>query len=67
MGGYRGNPQGHRWGARGDHDDHAQLDRATTSGLYLFGQGGPLQNTEQVFSPTSNAVAEAAQAPRLLG
>jgi simple sugar transport system permease protein len=30
-------------------------------GLYLFGQGGPLQNTEQVFSPTSNAVAESAR------
>ena len=28
-----------------DHDDHAQLDRVLDFGLYLFGQGGPLQNT----------------------
>ena len=36
-------------------------------GLYLFGQGGPLQNTEQVFSPTSNAVAEGARLPVFWG
>ena len=32
-------------------------------GLYLFSQGGPLQNTEQVFSPTSNEVVEGAKLP----
>ena len=31
------------------------------TGLYLFGQGGPLQNEEQVFSPTSNEVLEEAR------
>jgi general nucleoside transport system permease protein len=31
---------------------------AVYTGLYLFGQGGPLQNEEQVFSPTSNEVLE---------
>ena len=36
-------------------------------GLYLFGQGGPLQNEDQVFSPTSNAVAEGAKLPVFWG
>ncbi len=36
-------------------------------GLYLFGQGGPLQNTDQVFSPTSNAVVEGAKLPVFWG
>jgi len=36
-------------------------------GLYLFGQGGPLQNTEQVFSPTSNEVVEGARLPVFWG
>jgi general nucleoside transport system permease protein len=36
-------------------------------GLYLFGQGGPLQNTEQVFSPTSNEVLDAARLPVFWG
>ena len=36
-------------------------------GLYLFGQGGPLQNTEQVFSPTSNAVDRGREAARSSG
>jgi ABC-type uncharacterized transport system permease subunit len=36
-------------------------------GLYLFGQGGPLQNTEQVFSPTSNPVADDARLPVFWG
>ena len=36
-------------------------------GLYLFGQGGPLQNTEQVFSPTSNTVVEGAKLPVFWG
>jgi simple sugar transport system permease protein len=36
-------------------------------GLYLFGQGGPLQNKEQVFSPTSNAVVEGARLPVFWG
>ena len=36
-------------------------------GLYLFSQGGPLQNTEQVFSPTSNAVVEGAKLPVFWG
>jgi simple sugar transport system permease protein len=34
---------------------------AVYTGLYLFGQGGPLQNEEQVFSPTSNEVLEDAR------
>ncbi len=37
------------------------------TGLYLFGQGGPLQNEEQVFSPTSNAVLEDARLPVFWG
>jgi simple sugar transport system permease protein len=37
------------------------------TGLYLFGQGGPLQNTEQVFSPTSNFVAESGKLPVFWG
>lgn len=36
-------------------------------GLYLFGQGGPLQNTEQVFSPTSNEVVDGARLPVFWG
>ena len=36
-------------------------------GLYLFGQGGPLQNTLQPFSPTSNTVAEGAKLPVFWG
>ena len=36
-------------------------------GLYLFGQGGPLQNTEQAFSPTSNFVTEGAKLPVFWG
>ena len=36
-------------------------------GLYLFGQGGPLQNTEQVFSPTSNEVLDGARLPVFWG
>jgi simple sugar transport system permease protein len=37
------------------------------TGLYLFGQGGPLQNTEQIFSPTSNPVVEGAKLPVFWG
>jgi simple sugar transport system permease protein len=37
------------------------------TGLYLFGQGGPLQNEEQVFSPTSNEVLEDARLPVFWG
>jgi general nucleoside transport system permease protein len=37
------------------------------TGLYLFGQGGPLQNEEQVFSPTSNEVLEEARLPVFWG
>jgi ABC-type uncharacterized transport system permease subunit len=40
---------------------------AVYTGLYLFGQGGPLQNREQVFSPTSNEVIEAARLPVFWG
>jgi simple sugar transport system permease protein len=40
---------------------------ALYSGLYLFGQGGPLQNTEQIFSPTSNEVVEGARLPVFWG
>ena len=40
---------------------------ALYTGLYLFGQGGPLQNTDQVFSPTSNEVLEAARLPVFWG
>jgi simple sugar transport system permease protein len=36
-------------------------------GLYLFGQGGPLQNSEQEFSPTSNVVVEGAKLPVFWG
>jgi len=36
-------------------------------GLYLFGQGGPLQNEEQAFSPTSNTVVEGAKLPVFWG
>jgi simple sugar transport system permease protein len=36
-------------------------------GKYLTGQGGPLQNEEQVFSPTSNAVVEGAKLPVFWG
>ena len=36
-------------------------------GLYLFGQGGPLQNKDQVFSPTSNTVVEGAKLPVFWG
>ncbi|HEU5489946.1 MAG TPA: ABC transporter permease [Gaiellaceae bacterium] len=40
---------------------------AIYAGLYLFGQGGPLQNKEQVFSPTSNPVVEGAKLPVFWG
>jgi general nucleoside transport system permease protein len=40
---------------------------ALYAGLYLFGQGGPLQNKEQVFSPTSNEVIESARLPVFWG
>jgi len=36
-------------------------------GLYLFGQGGPLQNELQPFSPTSNVVVEGARLPVFWG
>ena len=36
-------------------------------GLYLFAQGGPLQNDSQEFSPTSNAVVEGAKLPVFWG
>ncbi len=36
-------------------------------GLYLFGQGGPLQNDLQPFSPTSNPVVEGARLPVFWG
>jgi simple sugar transport system permease protein len=36
-------------------------------GFYLFGQGGPLQNKEQVFSPTSGTVVEGAKLPVFWG
>ena len=37
------------------------------TGLYLFGQGGPLQNESQVFSPTSNEVVESGRLPVFWG
>jgi simple sugar transport system permease protein len=37
------------------------------TGLYLFGQGGPLQNDLQPFSPTSNEVADGARLPVFWG
>lgn len=37
------------------------------TGLYLFGQGGPLQNDDQPFSPTSNFVHEGAKLPVFWG
>jgi ABC-type uncharacterized transport system permease subunit len=40
---------------------------AIYAGLYLFGQGGPLQNEDQVFSPTSNTVTEGAKLPVFWG
>jgi len=40
---------------------------AIYTGLYLFGQGGPLQNEEQVFSPTSNEVLDEARLPVFWG
>jgi len=40
---------------------------ALYAGLYLFGQGGPLQNKLQEFSPTSNEVVESARLPILWG
>jgi ABC-type uncharacterized transport system permease subunit len=40
---------------------------AIYTGLYLFGQGGPLQNTDQIFSPTSNEVVEGARLPVFWG
>lgn len=36
-------------------------------GLYLFGQGGPLQNDEQAFNPASNTVVEGARLPVFWG
>ena len=40
---------------------------AIYTGFYLFGQGGPLQNEEQVFSPTSSEVVEGARFPVFWG
>ena len=40
---------------------------ALYAGLYLFGQGGPLQNKDQVFSPTSNEVLDKARLPVFWG
>jgi len=40
---------------------------ALYAGLYLFGQGGPLQNKDQVFSPTSNEVLDKARVPVFWG
>ncbi len=37
------------------------------AGLYLFGQGGPLQNDLQPFSPTSNEVVDGARLPVFWG
>ena len=46
---------------RGDHDDHAQLDRDSGSGVYLFSLGGPLQNDAQPDVPVSNDVVPGAR------
>ncbi|MDQ3378997.1 MAG: ABC transporter permease [Actinomycetota bacterium] len=40
---------------------------ALYAGLYLFGQGGPLQNRDQVFSPTSNEVLDEVRLPVFWG
>jgi general nucleoside transport system permease protein len=40
---------------------------ALYTGLYLFGQGGPLQNELQEFSPTSDEVLESARLPVFWG
>ncbi|MBA3402923.1 MAG: ABC transporter permease, partial [Actinobacteria bacterium] len=40
---------------------------ALYAGLYLFGQGGPLQNKDQAFSPTSNEVLDKARLPVFWG
>jgi simple sugar transport system permease protein len=37
------------------------------TGLYLFGQGGPLQNKDQPFSPTSDFVVDGARLPVFWG
>ena len=62
----RGRAQGHRRGPRGDHDDHAQLDRdlhrrSTSSAL-----GGPLQ-TRQQRARRSRRHRRSAQATRSSG
>ena len=47
MGGHRRHPQGDRRGARGDLDDHAQLD-GDLGRLVAAGPGGPLQGAAEV-------------------
>ena len=52
-------PQGHRRGPRGDHDDHAQLDRHLRHVL-LYEIGGPLQGPQESI-PRSDEVFESAE------
>ena len=59
---HRGAAQGDDRGARGDHDDHAQLDR-DLDGRLPFGQGGPLQNDLQKSVPISTTSPRARSCP----
>ena len=66
MGGYCRLPEGDRRRARGDLDDHAQLDRDLDR-VFLFGLGGPLQNDRQPFVPVSNDIVDGAKLPVFWG
>ena len=61
--GIAGHPEGDRRRPRGDHDDHAQLDRVSASGAYPVRPRGPLQNDDAGSVPISNDIVEGAKLP----
>ena len=59
-------PEGDRGSARGDHDDHAQLDRASRSAVPLRHRRAATER-HAVGTPISNDVAEGAKLPVFWG
>ena len=67
VGGHRRLPQGDRRRARGDHDDHAQLDRDLGRARSCSASAGRSRTTTQASVPISNDVVEGAKLPVLWG
>ena len=63
----RGNPEGDRRGARGDLDDHAQLDRDLGRASICSASRARFRTRRRRGMPISNDIVEGAQAAGLLG